>query len=113
LAARAREHPHRTRTQVVAPSFDVELLLGSRRLFEVLVDVDHDVTDLALLAIAEAAATFRAGRLVQACEALLFLPPSSRNGSGISKLVSSEQQEHRMANQADRNICAVHLARQR
>src|SRR5205814_2933916 len=38
---------HRTRAQFVAPSFGIELLLGSRCLFEVLVDVDHDVTDLA------------------------------------------------------------------
>src|SRR5205085_3748609 len=47
MGGASSKDPHRTRTQFVAPSFGVELLLGSRCLFEVLVDVDDDVTDLA------------------------------------------------------------------
>jgi len=41
------EEPHRSRAHFVAPSVGVELVLRSRRLFEVVVDVDDDGTDLA------------------------------------------------------------------
>jgi hypothetical protein len=45
---RARgEQPHRTRTVFLAPSLGIELLLRASSLFEVGVDVDDDVTDLA------------------------------------------------------------------
>jgi len=41
------EEPHRARAHLVTPSLGVELLLRSCRLFEVRVDVDDEVTDLA------------------------------------------------------------------